>query len=688
MPEKVIVRDWRKLQAYLLPTLEKHQCDVVSLDIFDTLLARIETPEQVQRGVCRLLSKRLGKPFTPEQVWDARQHVERSLREQSVADGLDYECRFSELVPCWLETLTGRHDSELTAFVLATELKLEKQALYVKAGTNTFLQWLQKHDARIHAISDMYLDLPYIEELLADKGLLKYFDQVYVSADSCLCKYSGRLFQHIAAVQAIALDRWFHIGDNPVSDRSAPCKLGIQGILLYEKQELRRREQQQLSADMSAEGGLWKGQHFFSVLQQSLRVGNPDNHDKGTGFYFRYGRDFLGGAFSTFTLGLHERLQRKPVSKVLFVARDGYLFREMYQQLDNRLDDEYIYLSRKVITAAATANGLTLEQSQVAFYNPKQQGLRSVFKVYGLPENDLAPLAQRHGFTDVAEPVHDWHDPRLKNFLADEQVQACIRPVGKRHYDLLAAYLEQVGFFGNESIALVDIGWNGTVQKFLKQAFGEREDFPRVHGYYFAFVPKMYNDFGANNFCEGIIHDSRRDNACERIPAEFEEIFEQCARAQAATTVGYQEVNGQIKPVLKSDDAPDRQAELACNPLVAQMQSGVLEHWRHFLAVQQLSGYDSLDLLPYVYGQLERAIVYPDKEESRMLTRLVHTEDFGDDHVLDLGRDALSLRDLLKPLQLWQKLRDAAWRYALFAGIPTGIANFAFRMVYLHAVKK
>ncbi|MGB1255147.1 MAG: HAD-IA family hydrolase [Thiolinea sp.] len=685
MPEKLIVRNWEQFRRYLEDTGD--QFTVVSFDIFDTLLARIETPEQVQRAVCRLLAKELDGEYTLEQIWQSRQQAETTLREQAQIEGLDYECRFSELVPCWLKLLTGESDTGLLDFILQTELELEKQALYVKAGAKDLLQWLSGRSCKMYAVSDMYLDGQYIKELLADKKLLAYFDQVYVSADTALCKYSGRLFQHIRDVQGISFQQWLHIGDNPVSDRRAACQLGIQGIWLYEKQELKRREQQQLSVAMAARGGLWKGQHFFSVLQQQLNVSTPGQESEA-GFYFRYGRDVLGGAFSTFTLGLHERLQRKPVSKVLFVARDGFLFREMYHHFAERLDDEYVYLSRKVITAASTADGLNLEQAQVAFYNPKQQGLKSVCRVYGLPETELAELAVRHGFDDFSAPITDWQDKRLQSFLADERVQNCIRPVGEQHRQFLEGYLQQVGFFGAESIALVDIGWNGTVQKFLKQAFGERVDFPRVHGYYFAFVPKMYNDFGRNNFCEGIIHDSRRDNACERIPAEFEEIFEQGARAQGATTIAYQQAGNLIEPVFKPDSAPDRKAELACNPIVAEIQRGVLQHWQHFLLVQRLTGYSSIDLLPYVYGQLERAIVYPSREESQMLTRLVHTEDFGDDHVLDLGKEALGWRDLLHPGQLWQRLRDAAWRYALFAGIPTGIANFAFRMVYLHAVKK
>ena len=226
------------------------------------------------------------------------------------------------------------------------------------------------------------------------------------------------------------------------------------------------------------------------------------------------------------------------------------------------------------------------------------------------------------------------------------------------------------------------------MQKFLKQAFGARPDFPHLFGYYFAFVPKLYADFGDNNVCEGIVHDSRRGNACERIPAEFEEIFEQGARSPEATTVGYQERNGRIEPILKHDSAADRQAELRCNASVARMQEGILCHWEHYRAVQQLTGYASQQLLPYVHGILERAVVYPTSEETRELTRLVHTEDFGHDHVLELGKRALGLRDLLRPRRLLDDMRIAAWRYALLDKMPTGLPNFALRVAYLHSVDK
>ncbi|MFN3785539.1 MAG: haloacid dehalogenase, partial [Thiothrix sp.] len=360
----------------------------------------------------------------------------------------------------------------------------------------------------------------------------------------------------------------------------------------------------------------------------------------------------------------------------------------MYQLAGGEIPSEYVYLSRRVIAAATTAQGLTHAQAIVAFYNPKQRGLESICKVYGLPEAELKPLAWQYGFTNFAEPLHDWHDARLLRFLANPKVQQIVRSSGQRHRTLLQRYLQQVGFFGQQRVALVDIGWNGTVQRFLQQTFAERADFPRLQGFYFAFVPKLYTDLAHADAYEGIVHDSRRGNACERIPAEFEEIFEQGARSPEATTLGYCEIAGHVIPVLKADDAPDRQAELACNPLVAQLQEGILQHWEHFRAVQAVLGYSSQQLLPYVHGILERAVVYPTRAEIRELTRLVHTEDFGHDHVLDLGKRTLGWRDLLRPYSVWHKLKVSAWRYALLERIPGYVANFALRMAYLHMVKK
>lgn len=686
MPDKLRLKSWQTIQHWLQPRLVKNQVQVVSLDIFDTLLARMDLPENIQRQVCQQLA---GKVLhaTTEQVWQARQSAEKTLRQQTLNQGLDPECRFSELVPLWIKTWVGYEDPALISTAIELELKAESTALYIKRGVLDFLQWLQGFSIKVLAISDMYLDGKYLLPLLDQLNLTEYFAAIYVSSDSGLGKYSGRLFQHIQSTQELVYKSWVHIGDNPHSDRLKPCELGIQGIWLDEYAEQRRIKHQRINAQMATQGGIWQGQHFFNQINEVLH--SKPTQKQPLAEYFNYGRDVLGVAFSSFMLGLLERLEQTKPDCVFFIARDGFLFEQMLQQSTHHYEHRYLYLSRQVIAAASVANGLTLQQAQVAFYNPKQQGLSSIFKVYSLPSAELAVLAQQYGFTDLTTPIQDWNDQRLVDWLADEQVQAIIRQTGLRHKTALHEYLSQQGFFNYQRVAMVDIGWNGTLQHFLSKTFGTDEDYPEVLGFYFALVPKLHGDFYQHNQAEGIIHDSRRGNDCERVVAEFEEVFEQGARALHGSTIGYsQSTSGEWLPVLKPDTAPDREAELRANPYVEQLQAGILCHWQQFQTVQQLTGVTSSDILPYVYGVLERAVVYPTPQEVQLLRRLVHTEDFGHDHVLTLAERSFQWRDVLNLKRFWQYLQIEAWRYAVFSHLPTGIANFALRIAYLHAVKK
>ena len=88
MPEKLVVRDWQKIRSWLEPRIQSGQVRLISLDVFDTLLARcVEPPVLVQHAVCRAVGKQVG--IAPSVVWQARQHAEQQLRAEAVAAGFD-----------------------------------------------------------------------------------------------------------------------------------------------------------------------------------------------------------------------------------------------------------------------------------------------------------------------------------------------------------------------------------------------------------------------------------------------------------------------------------------------------------------------------------------------------------------------------------------------------------------------
>lgn len=669
----------------------------ISFDVFDTLLARcVEPPDSLQRRVCAKIAAKLGAPHSTESVWQARCSVENELRHACQMRGGDHECHFEPLVERWVERLLGHADADLIAWVHRCERQLETLALSAKPGMIELLQHLRSRKLRIIAVSDMYLGDEHIRALLHDCGLGEFIDQLYVSADYGVGKYSGRLHAHVLEIEGLDADDIVHIGDNLAADMLAPLRLGVQGIFLDEHSERVRRRHQSLSADMvqhsGASANVWHGRHFFEVVQarQQLKLAPSAEN---LSFFQHYGRDVLGPAFAGFTLGLVERIRAHQPDKVFFLARDGYLFQQLYTRWGELLDAEhpplpeacYAYVSRRVVAGAAIAQGMSHAQALVGLYNPKQHGLLSILKTYGLAVDDFREHALKHGFIQLDEPLYDWNDPRLLNFLADEQVQTQIATFGQSARADLETYFTQLGFFDCQRVALVDIGWSGTIQKFLTEAFAHRQDFPEVRGYYFAFVGQMHSEFARADHIDGLLSDVRNQNLCERTPGEFEELFEQGARALEATTLGYRRLDdGRVTPVLKDDSSPDRQGEIASNPHIAAMHQGALEHLEHFYAAHELTGYNFAQLKPYLLALLERAVVYPTKEEISQIGQLVHTEDFGHDHTLDIGNRSLEWRQfLLRPRRFMHELRLAPWRYAILARLPIPVPTWFYRMLWM-----
>lgn len=691
MKSPVRVKDFPALRSWLERQGDLVRC--VSFDVFDTLLARcIEPPEDLQRRVSALLAERIGG-VTPDAAYRTRREVEAELRHAALLDGNDHECHYDPLVDGWIERLVGHDDPELARFVHDTERALEADALTAKPGVTDLLAWLKGRGLRVIAVSDMYLSHDHLIELLRSCGLESFIDRVYVSSEFGLGKYSGRLHAKVLELEGLPAARTAHVGDNLVSDMRAPMRLGIRGIFLDEKLERRRRHQQRLSAEMADLGGPWRGRRFFEIVDFRMR-NDPVCQESREDFFHYYGAHVLGPAFSTFLLGLIEKMRALKPEKVFFLARDGFLFEKMYarwRELEPAGDwpePVYLYASRRVVASASVAEGLSVEQAQVAFYNPKQQGLMSVLKTFGLPVDEFRELALAHGLADIAQPLHDWRDPRLLAFIGDSAVQEHIRAFGEAARDRLKRYFEQNGFFASKRVALVDIGWNGTIQKFLRDCFGTRPDYPDVHGWYFAFVAAMHGDFGMGERIEGLMLDARRGDPYERSPMDFEEIFEQGARSTEGTTLGYADEAGRVVAILKDDSAPDRLGEILCNPMIERFQAGVLDHMAHFHAAWKLTGYDFADIKPYALAVMERAVVYPTTQEVTEISRLVHTEDFGHDHTLDMSATSLDYLDLLRPRSVIAKLRHKPWKFAAFARFASSLPAWLFRILYFYLISR
>jgi len=656
--------------------------DVVSFDIFDTLVERrFGPPEQVKQLAARLAATAaagLGLSIPLVRLLALRHEVEADLRARAAAAGLDHECRFSELAG----ELARRLHAECSPAIAATiveallvesELLAEGQALVPKPGMIELLAELRGAGKRVIAVSDMYLDGALLAGLLHRLGFDLPPQAIYVSADAGLGKYSGRLFHHVFRQEQVAPARLLHVGDNPASDWEMPLALGAGALLLRQAERVRRGHMYQVHKWLADRNPFWRGPHLAADLPRSA-AGD---------FFTRYGHDVLGPVFSVFVARVRELLNEGGFDRAFFLAREGDLFLRIHELFDDAGPGiapaplhSYLYISRKAVALPAAHKGLSEERLRLFAHHLGQRGLAGLGNALGIEPTAIAGVADALGLPDPRQPMdmqaQDW--PAV--LAGNAEFQSVIRAQAAAARATLRRYLEQGGFFGaGRRVALVDIGWNGSIQRALRDSFGEDADWPDVHGFYLSFNDNLGHSLGTGE-ASGILYDRRSFHPRHDILVHYEEIFENGARALHASTVGYcQKTDGRVEPVFRDEAEPDRQAERQFNAMTESLRAGALDYARQFIRRYALFGYSATDLIPYALTVAHRGVFFPTREEAENLFRMIHAEDAGTDSVLDFS--AYRLRGpsmLLTPLRVLQAIRTSQWKYG--TGRSLGVPGF------------
>ena len=186
------------------------QCDVVSFDVFDTLISRVcVKPTDIFSYIER---RNCWKDFSSNRM-AAEMNAANKSRNGGMHETLASIYREPKL-------------SDYCDIGPAVEIEAEKLFVYPNIRTKRMLDICKKKGKRVIAVSDMYLRSNEIKSLLKHCGI--ELDQVYSSADyasELSTKHNGVLFKKVRDAENIAaFDQMLHIGDNFISDITASSK--------------------------------------------------------------------------------------------------------------------------------------------------------------------------------------------------------------------------------------------------------------------------------------------------------------------------------------------------------------------------------------------------------------------------------------------------------------------------------
>ena len=445
---------------------EIRRAEVVSFDLFDTLLMRCTLSPEDVFGITALRAARSGP--VPAAFAAVRKACQESLPDAPLA-------RIYEQIALELD-LSDEEASRL----MRLELETERAVLRLRQPVADLLRRAAEDGKRIFLVSDMCLPSAWLADLLNELGVGGY-ERLLVSCEEGLGKREGLLEELLKT--GAAPEKILHIGDDLLSDirpaesagmrafripsAAALAETSVWGPLLREAEDPAERG---LLGMVLAEA--------FSDPFRFRRIREIPAEERLTAFARRCAAPVILG----YLTGLAVCLREQPADGILFAARDGYLPEKLYRLLSQYENGElppgrYFYCSRRAAFLPSAAEPETL--GQLLRMAMELSGPELLKNACGLPEDRLLPWGpaalEPTGRQEEKRAYLEKHLPQLR-----EVSEKALR--GWKHY------LEHCGLERGGRYVFMDFVAAGTTQQLL-QRFVPFE----LSGYYFA-APEYSED--------------------------------------------------------------------------------------------------------------------------------------------------------------------------------------------------
>lgn len=448
------------------------QYDVISFDIFDTLIMRkVFMPQDIFRIVEKRIKKELGLEIDFCRI-----------RTEAGQDSNDRNRRLHEIYDILNQKLNL--PVELLHQVMQTEIKVEKECCIPRSDMVKLYNEIQE-EKDVYIVSDMYLPFDVVEDILRECGI-QDARNLWISGEKRKNKKSGELWKEFSETVVRGRSA-LHIGDNDHSDIKVPQTFGIDtyyvmsSIKMWENSSIGDFVSRIRNFDESIFAGLIAARIFNSpfALHESRGKIVISNFEE-------LGYCIWGGVILSFLMWLISQSRERGIKRLLFMARDGYLLQKDYEFIkqyyqEELPDDDYLAISRRLILVSSFEKDEDLDKILKFPYN----GVFSEF------------LYDRFN-VEIAE--NDIHADELVNVPQElDTVKAWIQPYKQAIIEQIKTersnYLEYLSRLNITEIdGVIDLWYYGNNQYYLSKTAQRK-----LTGFYFAVNLDKNNPCMENN---------------------------------------------------------------------------------------------------------------------------------------------------------------------------------------------
>ena len=416
----------------LLEAIDGH--DVVSFDIFDTLIKRVTL---YPKDVFDIVEERTGiHGFSITRYRIQMDSPQLSLEEI-------YDC---------LKEICGYDDGTL-ALLRGTELAVESEVIMPRNSMVELFDYAKSHGKIVVLVSDMYLDPKFVRELLERCGITGY-DALHLSCQYGKLKQEGlfeALRDHMENGETI-----LHVGDNPHADVASAERFGLDAIPVASCLEMAKRN----GYAESIERCRTLGERKLLGLAIAIGFDNPFIQDSDV----QIANMIVAPLAMSYLQWAAIEMAGKGYDRFLFFARDGWMLLDAYGMLRRRFSEPlppglYFYANRHA-SFLTVMDDYQLVKHFLDPANYQGDPYEMLHRVFCIPVDRLLPYQ--------GEPFEEYY---RKNAPAIREAACHFR----KNY---RSYLAREGILEG-TCAVMDFVSEGNTQKMLEQNLPGKTD-----GYY------------------------------------------------------------------------------------------------------------------------------------------------------------------------------------------------------------
>lgn len=490
--------------------------EFISWDLFDTLVDRpFIHPHELFQFIEDMIKFKTGNIYFNFHM--LRQESERIARAVNPNREIDFDEIYYHF-----QKKTG-FDSKFIEQLKKWEIEAELSCVrprYMMKKTWQFAKNLGKVRT---IITDIYLFKNDIVKLLDVCGYRDY-DYLFVSSDEKLRKEDGSIYPlYIKTINKNhGAGAMLHIGDNPRADGEMAKRFGIRDYIIPKAMDSLHGSDYPRLLGSPLHHNCYDTSAIIGMIANKLFSSPRPYFDASTianGFLYNIGYSVLGPLMLGYVQWVIRRAKSLDVQVLYFLARDGFLIMKVYDLFKEKYPDlpnyKYLLCSRRSVSVAAMFDLNDILETAMLNYGTTTISSfldnRFGLDIKELPENIFEKyLIKPNGDNKIHYP----DDLGLTNNLVRD-LEGLILAKAAEERSLYASYLKDEGVLEDKPMALVDIGYSGTMQRKLNRITNKK-----MMGFYMLTHNYVLPNF-KNDIFEGWLSDY--DNLRSSLKHDFNE---------------------------------------------------------------------------------------------------------------------------------------------------------------------